>query len=664
MKKIVLTIFAAILLIMNGFTQNVSVTCGTVNGVSGQIANVPVNVSGIDENAGGTAIIGFQVEITYQTSIVTFLDINSTTLNATLSANGTWNTSAIDNGLIHVDWQANDITTPVNVTDGEMLFECRFIANNGGTSPLNMINVEFTDVNGTNLPTTLTNGSITFAAPATTSTWNGTGTWYTAANWSNGLPGKATQTIIASGVITVDAACYSANMTINPGAGVTINTSKTLAVNGNLVLASSASSAATGSLLRNGNLTVSGTITVQRYLTGATQHFISVPVTAASISNLIDPSNPGYFFKFNETTNSWENPWDPAYQLSLATGYSVNYTNGETIALNGALNNDASYSPTLTRAGQRFNLVGNPYSCPIDWTIASGWTKTSLDDAIYIWNTNVYAYFVNGVGTNGGTKYIPQFQGFFVRAQAGGSAPAISIKKAARTQSGNSSPYLKDEVANVLKMTVSNGTLSDQTAVYMFDGATEEFDGNYDAYKLIGFIPEAPHVFTRSNEVDYAINGLPVSETVSVPMVFKTGAAGEYSILSEGFESFNGFYFFILEDKETGVNYDLQKNPSLVLNLPEGESAGRFMLRIFKSGLGIGDEELSNLRVYSESKKIYIENCPEADIFVYNLTGEVVASKKVAESSLNILDADVATGIYVVKVMTQGSAISSKVFVK
>jgi len=35
-----------------------------------------------------------------------------------------------------------------------------------------------------------------------------------------------------------------------------------------------------------------------------------------------------------------------------------------------------------------------------------------------------------------------------------------------------------------------------------------------------------------------------------------------------------------------------------------------------------------------------------------------------AESSLNVLETNIAAGIYVVKVVSQGSTVSSKVFVK
>lgn len=660
MKKILITLIVSLLTIVNGFSQ-VSLTAATVTGTPGQFAFVPVTITGIDESAGGTPVIGIQINVTYVTNIVSFLE--SANLNATLTASGTWTTSTANGGTIVALWEATDVSVPVSLPDGSSLLEMKFIENNGGTSTLALVNIEVLDVSGTPLPTTLSNGSVTYGAPASVTTWNGTGIWYTPANWSNGLPGSATQAIIASGVATIDgAAGYTNNLTINPGAGITINTGKTLSVNGNLVLESNSTPTATGSLLINGTLNVTGSTTVKRFLSGGIQHFVSIPVTAASVQNLIDPLNPGYLFNFVESTSTWENPWDPAVQLSLATGYSVNYSADETITLNGALNNDAAYAPTLTRNGAGWNFIGNPYSCPLDWTLGSGWTKTNLDNATYIWNNNVYASFVGGVGANGGSKYIPQFQGFFVHASAAG--PVISIKKAARTHNGNDTLFLKEAVANIFRMSISNGLLSEETVVYLSSGASAEFDSEYDAYKLFGFNQDAPHIYTRVNNVEYAINGQPMIESISLPLIVQTSQGGTFNFTASGFESFDGFYFFILEDKESGINYDLNLNSSVSLNLNQGETADRFNLRIFKSSLGIGDSELSSTRVYSENKTVYIENCPESEVNVYNMTGDLVASRHFGESSLNRMSLNVPAGIYVVRMTSQNRTISSKVFVK
>jgi hypothetical protein len=669
MKKIIFTFFAAMLFLLNGFGQaTVYIEVAEVTATAGQFAQVPVTViSGLDENNGGTAIIQMNFEIPYNMSVVTFVEITNPNPLFPLTF---WNASSVDNGTIHLDWAIEDPENPlpVSIPDGQVLFQLRFLCNGGGTSSLNPFGVEFQDIDGIFLPYDMNNGSVTYGTPPVSTTWNGTAPWFTPGNWSNGFPGKSTPAIINGGIVTIDGSkAYTANLTINPGAGVTINAAKTLSVNGNLILESNATQTATGSLLRNGNLTVTGTSVVKRYLTPGVQHFISIPVTTATIADLINPVNPGYLFKYDEPSNAWENPWDPTYSLSPSIGYSVNYDNAETIELSGVLNNDNSYAPTITRVDQRWNLVGNPYPIGLDWTIASGWTKTLVENAIYVWNSNnsQYASFVSGVATNGGSKYIPQFQGFFVRLTTATGTPSLQIKKAARTHGANDTLYMKNEaVANVFRMMISNGTLTDETAIYMTPEATQNWDSDWDACKLFGFNQEAPHIYTQIGEEIYSINGQPISDELYIPLNTKTSTSGSFTVNASGFETFNGNYSFILEDKVTGINHDVKKNPQIILDLNQGETNGRFMLKIFKNTLGIEDPGMNAVNIYSENKTVCLANCPEGKVTVYNMNGVVIASRELPGSSLNKITLNAPTGIYLVSLVAQDNTVTSKVYIK
>jgi fibronectin-binding autotransporter adhesin len=662
MKKILIFLSVFIFAFVNVYSQ--SLTVATVTGTTGQVNNVGVSATGIDEMNAGTPIVAFQIKVTYQTSIATFLQ--STNFNATLTAGGSFTSSTINGGTVIVLWEATDIATPVSVPDDELLFNMSFNASGAGTSPLNLIEIEMLDVNGNALSVTLNNGSITFGAPAASTTWSGTGVWYTPANWSNGLPGVSTDAVIASGVVTVDAAtAYTKNLSISAGAGLTVNTGKTVSANGNIVLESSANATATGSLLNNGTVTRTGTTTVKRYLSAGVQHFVSIPLTSATIQNFIYSGNSGYMFKYNEPTGAWENLIEPTTQIGLAIGYALNYTNAQTVSISGALNNDAAYAPTLTRtASNGWNFVGNPYSCPLDWAYASGWTKTNLDNAIYIWNGSVYStYVVTGdVGTNGGSRYIPQFQGFFVHASA--ASPAISIKKAARTQSGNSTNFKNTTETGIFRLAISNGTYSEETVVYMNEAASSDFDGEYDAYKLFGFNEDVAQIYTSSNDVDYTINAQPVVDSLSTALNFRIGQSGTYTLTASGMESFNGDYLFIVKDNETGMSYNLKQNHTLTLTLNQGDIVDRFTLTIYKNTLGIEDNELKGVNVYAADNKVYIENCPDSDVNVYSATGALVASRHFGKAYLNSMVMNVPAGIYMVKLVSKNGTISSKLFIQ
>jgi hypothetical protein len=333
------------------------------------------------------------------------------------------------------------------------------------------------------------------------------------------------------------------------------------------------------------------------------------------------------------------------------------------VSISGALNNDAAYAPTLTRtATNGWNFVGNPYACPLDWTIGAGWTKTNLENAIYIWNGSVYSSYVGGVGANGGSQYIPQFQGFFVHASA--ASPAISIKKAARTHSGNSTNFKNTTEAGIFRLAISDGTNSEETVVYMNEAATIDFDSDFDAYKLFGFNEDVAQIYTSSNDVDYTINAQPVVDSLSTALNLRIGQTGNYTLTASGIESFNGDYLFIVKDNETGMSYNLKQNNSLTLTLNQGDIVDRFTLTIYKNTLGIEDNELKGVNVYAADNKVYIENCPNSDVNVYSATGALVASCHFGKAYLNSMVMNVPAGIYMVKLVSKNGTISSKLFIQ
>jgi hypothetical protein len=74
---------------------------------------------------------------------------------------------------------------------------------------------------------------------------------------------------------------------------------------------------------------------------------------------------------------------------------------------------------------QGWNLLGNPTASTLNWD-ATGWTKTNLDNSIYVWDPAVNQFRVwNGVNGTLGTGLISPFQAFWVKAN--NLAPALSF---------------------------------------------------------------------------------------------------------------------------------------------------------------------------------------------------------------------------------------------
>ncbi len=659
MKKLI--VLFSIVLLFSGLKAQVNIGLPTLSGNAGEIVTVPVTAgAGFDQDD----IAAFSLSVNYLTSKISHLEVAD--LNADLNSLGDWTNNPANDGSIEIIWVTADGMTPCNLAEGAVICNLKFIANQGGLANLTFSNVEFVSPSGNILPYSETTGSLTFGAPQTTTSWNGTGSWYTAANWSNGFPGSSTNAVIASGIVTIDAnPAFTKNLTVNANAGVTVNSGKALAMSGNLVLESSANSDRTGTFLNNSTallVTTSGTVTAKRWFEGGKSHMVSIPVTAATINNFFVAGNTGYFYKYNEVSNAWDNLWELSTQLNIGVGYLVDYTTSQTISVTSPLNNDASYSPTVTRtAANGWNLVGNPYPTSLDWSVASGWTKTNLDNAIYIWNGTQYASYVGTTGTNGGSKFIAPFQGFFVHASA--NSPAISIKKAARTHQAVS--YFKSTENQTLRIALSGLGSNDESVICVSDTATTDFDSNMDAYKLLSLKSDVAGLYTMINDVNYSINSFSVNDRVSVNIAVVAPQSGEYNLSFTGFDGFNSAYSFMLEDKETGIVYNVKNNSNLSFNVVAGTNQDRFVLTISRNATGINDQlDSNNCKVYAQKSTLYFENCENMLAVVYDVTGKIISEITLGNNQLETKGLNVTSGIYMVKVTGEKSSKSFKVFIQ
>jgi len=158
-----------------------------------------------------------------------------------------------------------------------------------------------------------------------------------------------------------------------------------------------------------------------------------------------------------------------------------------------------------------WSLVGNPYPSPVDWLMETGWDKSDIVDAKYIWNpsNNNYTIFLGGstpTGINGGTQYIPSNQGFWVQAYQNGS---ISIDNTTRVGIMTSTPdYYKNSNANSqeLRLIASGNGYSDETMIRFIPEATSEFDITADASKLFSTHDSVPQICSNTGNNLLTVN--------------------------------------------------------------------------------------------------------------------------------------------------------------
>ena len=119
----------------------------------------------------------------------------------------------------------------------------------------------------------------------------------------------------------------------------------------------------------------------------------------------------------------------------------------------------------------------------------------------------------------------------------------------------------------------------DETVVYYQIGATDGFDTEYDAYKLIG-PNSAPHISQEYNSTLMAINGInPVSPTFSINIKTTTHITGSYTITAADFAFLPAGTCVYLNDLVTGSTVNILAGP-YVFNLLSSTTSSRFVLTI------------------------------------------------------------------------------------
>jgi hypothetical protein len=166
-----------------------------------------------------------------------------------------------------------------------------------------------------------------------------------------------------------------------------------------------------------------------------------------------------------------------------------------------------TYSGANNSTDNGWNLVSNPWPGTLNWD-KNGWTKKKIQDAIWVWDncTNNYASYINSVGVNGGEKFIPPGQSFWIKA----TRPNPTLKSTS-TVIANPSREIKKSDGHTGLVRINLG--DDEIAFIVNPEATNEHDNLYDASK---FICSNSRVYTKIDSTEYAINSIYDKDTTSM----------------------------------------------------------------------------------------------------------------------------------------------------
>jgi len=125
-------------------------------------------------------------------------------------------------------------------------------------------------------------------------------------------------------------------------------------------------------------------------------------------------------------------------------------------------------------------------------------------------------------------------------------------------------------ITDALKIRIARASYSDETIIRFVAGATKDFDGNYDAWKLFSFNASVPNIFSKDIVNDeLSINAMPeFTASVSHDVFLKIGTAGTYSITPSEEGAFASGICITMRDNTTGQLYDMRAASTFTVSLP------------------------------------------------------------------------------------------------
>jgi len=349
---------------------------------------------------------------------------------------------------------------------------------------------------------------------------------------------------------------------------------------------------------------VQGDVAIQRYISSNVTgwRFLGAPVRTTLqdwADNFLTSGFPGsaypafYFcsiYGYDETVsgtsvNGYVMPASVSDSILPGNGYwcwiGPTPSVVEVTGIPGKFNHTFSVSltPSAGKNEDGWNMIANPYPCAIDWD-SPAWTKTGIQDAVYIWDPvlDQYSTYMNGIGINGGSNIILSSQAFWVEANQ--NNPVLTCNENVKTTADNS--YQKTSPSSAIKLIVQGNGYKDESVICFSSNGDVSVKASEDAVKLFSDNPLVPSITSVADTIKLAINTLPVpSQEYTVPVCLKVGVSGTYTISNNTF-TFPLNCCVFLEDRLTGNFTDMKTASSYSFFIADTTSAPRFLLHVSK----------------------------------------------------------------------------------
>lgn len=466
--------------------------------------------------------------------------------------------------------------------------------------------------------------SISVTTKPVSCTWNGT-------IWTNTTgPDADIEAVIAGVYSTAANGEFTAKkVTVNSGS-LTVNSGNSITVVNEVVNNLTAADVVVennANLIQTADVDNTGAVTVKRnssLLKRLDYTLWSSPVVGQNLLSFSPQTITSRFYTYNSSTNFYESVPNPSTTtFDAGKGFLIRVPNNHPAVTPTAFagqfvgvphNGDYSVTMQDAVAGERFNLVGNPYPSPINALsfIEDNNNSGSITGTLYFWrktngsaNPSYCTWTSGGFVTNNDdqtfdlNEVIQTGQAFFVEAT--GNNNQLLFTNAMRTDNSANQFFRNAQTTTAverhrvwLNATNDAGAFS-QTMIGYMSNASNGLDAQIDGK----YINDGEIAFTSLLDANpMAIQGraLPFDAADVVPMRFKANSAGTYTIAidhADGMFANNQTVF--LRDNVLGVTHNLNDG-AYTFAAEAGTFDSRFEV-VYQSTLGTDTPTLTQNQV-------------------------------------------------------------------
>ena len=450
----------------------------------------------------------------------------------------------------------------------------------------------------------------------------------------------------------------TANLTVN---NFEVNDTATLSINSGSSLIVSGTS--TGNVTYNRTIPTDNWYLMSSPVVGET--YDDAYVTANSIASGTGPNIGIAPYVTSDDTWNYMQSGETA-TFAAGNGYSVKRSATGDISFTGTLNTADVSAGTLSTAGNRFNLLGNPYTSHINSaTFLANETAVSETQTLWVWNQATGVYEVKIIAD---AMVIAPAQGFFVKANAAGG----TFNFAESNQASSGGTFQRTANRPEIYLSISNQTDAREAKIYYIDNMTTGFDVGYEGELFNGVsnpLAIYTHLVADSEGQNYQVQSLPPNnyENMIVP-VGVNAASGSAITIEASTNNFPEGVNIYLEDKSDD-SFTLLDSTSVFTTTPDEDlnGIGRFYIHTTATALSDNQVSLTNVSMYLVDRNLTITGVHSGDtnVRVYDLLGKEVHSTSFQGTGFNkITLPSLTTGVYVVQLETQMEAISKKIIIK